>query len=331
MADQRESMSLVRFDAFVEQRLYAEGHGFYAEHGSAGGARGDFITSPEVGPLFGAVIGRYLDQRWRDLAQPDEFRVVEVGAGKGTLAAAILASAPDCLSALNYQLVERSEQQLEQARSLLGDRAEYSRNLDESSSPGVVLANELLDNLPFRVIVRRGSEFHEWFVEDGTAIVEYPAVVEVGDWPGKLPEGVAFPWHEQAARWIAVARSAIGTGAVLAFDYGVSQTADLVGRAWLRTYRNHRRGADPLVSASVDITTDVGFDQLAPDRLRTQSEFLESYGIQELVAEGRRIWAEGAAQGSLAAIAGRSRVTEAEALLDVDGLGGFLVAEWRVG
>ena len=53
--------------------------------------------------------------------------------------------------------------------------------------------------------------------------------------------------------------------------------------------------------------------------------------IQELVAEGRRIWAEGAAQGSLAAIAGRSRVTEAEALLDVDGLGGFLVAEWRVG
>ena len=287
MADQRESMSLVRFDAFVEQRLYAEGHGFYAEHGSAGGARGDFITSPEVGPLFGAVIGRYLDQRWRDLAQPDEFRVIEVGAGKGTLAAAILASAPDCLSALNYQLVERSEHQLEQARSLLGDRAEYSRNLDESSSPGVVLANELLDNLPFRVIVRRGSEFHEWFVEDGTAIVEYPAVVEVGDWPGKLPEGVAFPWHEQAARWIAVARSAIGTGAVLAFDYGVSQTADLVGGAWPRTYRGHHRAAVPVDSASDHTPSQRGFDHLAPVWRRPHSEVINAVADPELEVQQR--------------------------------------------
>ena len=78
-----------------------------------------------------------------------------------------------------------------------------------------------------------------------------------------------------------------------------------------------------------DITADVALDQLPePDVVRSQAQFLHRWGIDELVAEGRRAWAEAAAAPDLAALAMRSRVREAEALLDPAGLGGFTVAEW---
>ena len=117
------------------------------------------------------------------------------------------------------------------------------------------------------------------------------------------------------------------------FDYGVGRTAELAARPWrdwLRTYRGNARGdhylRDP---GSQDITTDVPFDQLPePDALRTQTQFLRLHGIDELVAEGKRVWAEQASRPGLDAVRMRSRVSEAEALLDEGGLGGFLVAEW---
>jgi len=76
----------------------------------------------------------------------------------------------------------------------------------------------------------------------------------------------------------------------------------------------------------------VPIDQLPePDAVRTQSQFLQRWGIDELVAEGRRIWTEQSARPGLEAMRMRSRISEAEALLDPDGLGSFLVAEWRAG
>ena len=72
------------------------------------------------------------------------------------------------------------------------------------------------------------------------------------------------------------------------------------------------------------------FDQLPePASLRSQAQFLQLHGIDELVEEGKRVWAEQAARPGLAAIKMRSRVSEAEALLDPHGLGGFLAAEWH--
>ncbi len=85
-----------RFDEWMERRLYGP-DGFFASHGEAGGARGDFVTSPEVGPLFGAVLARALDAWWAELGWPDGFTVVEAGAGRGALAAAILRAEPACL------------------------------------------------------------------------------------------------------------------------------------------------------------------------------------------------------------------------------------------
>jgi SAM-dependent MidA family methyltransferase len=115
------------------------------------------------------------------------------------------------------------------------------------------------------------------------------------------------------------------------FDYGTRTTGELVGRTWLRTYRDHGTGFDPLRNpGQYDITADIAFDQLAPDRLSTQAEWLRRYGIDDLVAAARATWHERAAIGDLEALKARSRVTEADALMDPEGPGGFLVAEWSV-
>jgi SAM-dependent MidA family methyltransferase len=91
----------------LDLALYHEEHGFYAS-GSGAGPGGDFLTSPEVGPLFGAVLAQALDSWWRSLGEPDPFVVVEAGAGSGALAAAVRAAAPACTPTLRYVLVERS-------------------------------------------------------------------------------------------------------------------------------------------------------------------------------------------------------------------------------
>src|SRR3954469_19577686 len=96
------------YEAFVDAALYDPDGGFYASGGAAG-RRGDFLTSPEVGPLFGRVLARALDAWWRDLGEPDPYVVVEVGAGAGTLARHVLDAGPECAPALRYVLVERSE------------------------------------------------------------------------------------------------------------------------------------------------------------------------------------------------------------------------------
>lgn len=324
-----------RFDEFFDRCLYDPEHGFYARHGSAGRTGGDFITSPEVGPLFGAVVARYLDAVWTDLGQPGRFTVVEAGAGRGALARAVFDAAPACATVLDYVTVERSDRLRAAQAELLGDRVRAVASLDEVGGDlvGVVLANELLDNLAVRLAVRDVDGWGEVYVDDGVPLVlvgpVFPAGVPGGD---DAPVGARLPLCEQAAAWVRGALDRLAAGRVLVVDYGVRASAELVGREWLRTYRGHERGADPFEAPGrTDITVDVPFDQLPPGAtIVTQAEFLDRWGIHELVDEGRRVWAERAHLGDLVALRARSRVREADALLDPDGLGGFLAAEWVV-
>jgi SAM-dependent MidA family methyltransferase len=123
---------------------------------------------------------------------------------------------------------------------------------------------------------------------------------------------------------------------VVAVDYATT-TADLAARPpaeWLRTYRAHARGGGPLDALGAqDITCEVAVDQLAllrpPTRDTAQADWLRAWGIDELVAAARDEWTARAHVADLAALAARSRITEADALLDPAGLGAFRVLEWR--
>ena len=104
---------------------------------------------------------------------------------------------------------------------------------------------------------------------------------------------------------------------------------------WVRTYRGHARGGHPLEAPGTqDITVEVALDQLAsvrtPTASATQHDLLREHGVDELVAQGQALWRERAHLGDLAALRARSRVREAEALLDPAGLGGFRTLRWRV-
>ena len=326
----------LRFDEYQERCLYDPEHGFFVTRPGAGTRGGDFLTSPEVGPLFGAVLARWLDAVWVELGEPAAFDVVEVGAGRGALAAAIHRAAPRCAPALRHVLVERSAALRARAEELLGDRATVTSALPERAS-GVIVANELLDNIPARIVTRTPRGWSEVFVEiTDTGAVE---VLEPCDGDPALPAealdipaGTRLPLVEQAASWVDGALGRLEAGRLLCLDYGVRSTVELAERRWLRTYAGHERGADPYESPmEQDITIDVPMDQLpGGPSISTQADFLRGWGIDELVEEGRQLWEERAHVGDLAAIAARSRINEAAALLDPDGLGAFLVAEWIV-
>src|SRR5690606_25545762 len=120
---------------------------FYTGGGGAGRRR-DFLTSPEVGPLFGAVVARALDAWWDEAGRPARFPVVEAGAGPGTLARSVLAARPRCADALELVLVERAAVQWATHPDGLRSVAELPTAGALGPGPVTVIANELLDNLP---------------------------------------------------------------------------------------------------------------------------------------------------------------------------------------
>lgn len=356
----------VPFEEVVATALYDPEAGFYTAGGRAG-RRGDFLTSPEVGPLFGEVVARALDAWWDDAGRPETFVVVEAGAGPGTLARSILRASPACGRALRYVLVEASPAQ----RALHAERlaleeavAAFPAPPDPDSErpvvapppgpivvslpelprldvPCVVLANELLDNLPFGIAERTSegwAEVHVGLEGDHLAEVLLPLAP---DWARRVDAavpgarvGVRLPVPRGADRWLADARALAGHGGrLVVIDYGrpAADLAAIPATGWMRTYRQHARGGPPLAGLGTqDITAEVPTDLLhpTPDRDRSQAEWLRAHGLDELVEEGRRTWAERAGIGDLAAVRARSRITEAEALTDPAGLGAFRVLEW---
>ena len=287
------------------------------------------MTSPEVGPLFGAVVARALDAWWRELGEPAHFSVIEHGAGPGTLARAVIRADPECRDALRYTMVEISDVQRASHPEAPGF---YSSDVGPDPVDfGVVLANELLDNLPFGIAQHDGIVWREVQVatENGALIEQLGDEVQVDGWRGG--EGARAPLQRLAHTWVQEALGSVGAGRVVAIDYavGVGELAER-GDGWVRTYRHHERGGPILeMLGQQDITTDVVIDQLpVPDLIEEQARFLGRFGIGDLVEEGRRLWEANASSPNLAAIAGRSRSNEADALCDPAGLGAFKVMHW---
>jgi SAM-dependent MidA family methyltransferase len=353
--------------------LYEPGVGFFESGHGAGRAGRDFVTSPEVGSLFGACVARALDRHWRALGEPDPFVVIEAGAGTGRLARDVQRARPDCERALHYVLVERSavlrdEQrrrlELDPADEALGPFARAAR--DDAPAPvggsgpvfvaldelpalelrGVVLANELLDNLPFGIAEAGDDGWREVRVareQHGFAEVLVPAepsdalALDAAVEGAAVPTGARLPIPRGLDPWIAACGRVLRNGTLVVIDY-VDDAAGLIARGadeWLRTYRAHQRGGPPLdAPGEQDITADVVREQLAHAARASgftvesdvaQAEWLRNLGIDELAESGRRTWEARAQVGDLEAVAARSRVVEAAALTDANGLGAHRV------
>jgi SAM-dependent MidA family methyltransferase len=266
------------------------------------------------------------------LGSPTKYDVVECGAGPGTLARSILAAKPRCLQALNYVAVEVSTAQ----RTLHPKDVESRETMPDHAINGVILANELLDNLPFRLFVFDGA-----WLEAFVAQTPDGAFVEVLHKPSALPAvlpqtatlGSRVPIQDDACTWINNALLLIERGSLLLFDYCSDTTAEVAAmpwREWLRTYKDHERGGHYLLApGSQDITAQVVLDQVPTGFVAmTQAQFLQQWGIEELVLEGKEYWENLSSTPDVAAIKMRSRATEAQSLLASGGLGGFTALEW---
>ena len=322
----------ISFEKFMELALYAPA-GFYSTEVRAG-RRGDFITSPEVGPLFGAVVANAVDAQWRQLGRPMKFELVEVGAGPGTLARSILSAELECRYALRYIAVEVSDVQ----RQLHTAAMHSQSTMPHEPMVGMIIANELLDNLPFRLFVFDGVWQEAFVAKHGEMFVEVLRKVnDLPEWlPQVAPHGARVPVQSAAAKWLARCLGVLQSGSVTIFDY-CSTSSDAIAkpwRDWLRTYRQHELGEHYLRHpGSQDITSHVMIDQLQlvrqADRVETQAGWLIRNGINQLVDDGRNYWQANAAKPDVKAMKMRSRVSEFEALCDPDGLGNFKVLEWR--
>lgn len=332
------------FDRFMEIALYDADGGYFTTGRVRSEKAGDFLTSPEVSPLFGGTLARFVASERGRVGDP--FTLVEVGAGTGSLLRPLL----DALdSVATVYAVEVSAPARERLRQVVPEAA-VGASMDDvpGSLVGVVVANELLDNLPAAVAVRRGGAWLERAVvsEEGRlAATEIEARAEVAAWAdaysGPVPDGGVVEVQTAVSDWIRDAVRRLDRGALVVVDYGDTAEGLENRRAegTLRTYRGHHLGPDPLLEPGVtDITMDVNFTAVvaaakgagAAVSVHRQDEFLDDWGLAEAVAELREQDRAAARAGdTMERLRLRSAITDAEALRHPRGLGDFRVVVAR--
>lgn len=295
------------FARFMELALYHPELGYYNRPGVSIGRRGDFTTAPAFHPAFGAMAARQVAIMWARLGRPTPFQVVEVGAGGGHLARALLTSLPPAArAAVRYAVVERSPAlRAAQAQALAGLPVAWWDALPVGGVTGVVLSNELFDALPVHRVVQTASGLQELYVVwDGTGLAEAAGPPSTPRLGAVLAAGGAVLRPGQRAEvslaagdMIRAMGGCLERGYVLTIDYG-DLGARLYGRrhpaGTLRCYCRHFRVDSPYQRlGQQDMTADVDFSHLiragraaglAPLGLLTQGEWLGALGLAEQVA-----------------------------------------------
>ncbi len=264
----------IGFDVFMGLALYGPG-GFY-ERPPVGADR-DFVTSPHVHPAFGRFVARAVEPLRDAISPGDGLRLTEVGAGDGTLARQLL----DAMSSVRYTAVEVSPG----AREALGaiDGVDVATELHPPVD--VVLAHELLDNLPFR-LVRDDAEVT--VDVDGDAFVERPRPLEAdlrGLIERRRTEGdIVVPVG--ALGFIERIAASLTRGYALLIDYGSDSSGPVHG------YARQQPIGDVLDAAgTIDITAGVDFGWIA-DHARERG--LQAFPLADqtdvLLALGLESW-----------------------------------------
>jgi SAM-dependent MidA family methyltransferase len=323
----------ISFADFVESALYDPEEGFYSRQPVGEG--GDFVTSPHISPVFGSLVARQIEEFWELLDRPAPFTVIEAGAGSGVLARQILEALPAPVRDVSrYIAVERSEAARKAAASR-GIEAVATLSDLPGGQVGCVIANELLDNLPFHRIRRTDEGVVELFVGvDGEqfGLVEGPASEEVARVAPPLGPGQEGVVSLEALRFLDQTAALLDRGYLWLVDYGWPAPHS----ALVHGYRGHRVEENVLSEpGTADITAGVDFDALA--RHATQLG-LEVWGPvtqrDALLALGFREWEEDARSSQTASLSEQrgldavrvfSERNRARLLVDPAGPGGFYV------
>jgi len=294
----------------MELALYAPGFGYYSAGSVKIGAGGDFVTAPEVSDLFSRCVAR----QCADVLAETGGEILELGAGTGRMAATILQSLaalgvlPDRYAILEVSadLADRQRSRIQQLPAELRDRVVWLDRLPQTPIRGVLLANEVLDALPFKRFVVHGGSFREVGVAlDGDSFVwqEMPARREtlsgspadasvpqhgapdalvaaanalMDELPFTLADGYTSEICLRVEPWIASVSQCLDQGMLLLFDYGLPrahyyhpQRTD----GTLRCYFKQRAHDNPFTNIAVqDITAWVDFTRVGEAALDADLE-----------------------------------------------------------
>jgi SAM-dependent MidA family methyltransferase len=286
----------ISFARYMELALHEPGLGYYAAGARKFGAGGDFVTAPELSPLFGRALARQI----AELLEPGE-AVLEFGAGSGALADALTVELPG----VNYQILETSSELRQRQQQKLGPRARWLDQLPKDFR-GVMLANEVVDAMPVHALAWTGAGILERGVcanEGQLAWSDRPAAgavlaaaqaIQVEIPPGGRYESelalFARAWMRSLGRFLA-------RGAILVVDYGFPQREYFHAQRSMGTlacHYRHRMHGDPFYLPGLqDITAHVDFSALAraageaglePLGYASQAQFLINCGITDLLA-----------------------------------------------
>jgi SAM-dependent MidA family methyltransferase len=298
------------FDRFMELALYAPGLGYYVAGARKFGAAGDFVTAPEISPLFAQCLAVQCAEQLDALRGGD---LLEFGAGSGVLAADLLGALASSGVMPSYHILELSPDLRERQRATLVERVPdlvaRVRWLDRLPTGflGVMIGNEVLDALPV----------HRFAIADGVVLEGCVAATEEGlaeAWVeprspglvdavrrvervvGALPDGFRSEINLRLAPWLRAVGASLDAGAVLLVDYGYTR-ADYYHperrAGTLLCHYRHRAHADPLrwpglqdISASVDFSAVALGGQAAGLALAgytTQASFLLATGLDRFL------------------------------------------------
>ena len=323
------------FERFMDLALYHPDGGFFTSGTLRSERAGDFLTSPEVSALFGETLARYVIGERERIGQP--FEMVEVAAGSGSLLKPLLEAVDVAAFAVEASPTARDKLvEVLPPDRVLADLPDRIR--------GVVIGNELIDNLPMALAQRVDGSWRERWVgidDDALAMVDAPPRPEVVAWldqfAGDVPDDGWVEAQLAAASWVRDVLGRLEAGSLVLFDYGDTAENLLPRRqdGTLRTYRAHHLGPHPLDEpGGTDITADVNFTALAAVaesagamvELHRQDDFLTGLGLGDRLSELRHAELDAARSGeAMERLRLRSLKTEAETLLHPRGLGDFRV------
>ncbi len=303
----------ISFGDYMRHALYAPGLGYYAAGAIKFGAHGDFVTAPEVSPLFGRVLARQCAPTLDALA---DGVVLELGAGSGALAVSLLSRLAelDSLPArylildVSAELIERQQRRIAASLPDIPTSVEWVDALPKRFD-GVVVANEVADALPVERFERNAEQVLQQFVVNADSGFRYEwreagsaVAAEVDKIEAALGRSLSAGFRSEVslglAGWIQDVLGSLNKGIVFLFDYGLPRRqyyARERGEGWLRCHFRHRVHNEALIYPGIqDITAWVDFSAAAlaasqcgaaVDGFVTQAMFLLNGGLDNEFAE----------------------------------------------
>lgn len=285
LADRIQARGRITFAEYMAACLYEPGYGYYTSPGRKVGAEGDFYTSSNVHALFGRLIAREIARMDELLGAPEQFDLVEAGAGNGRLARDILdylcSENPDLYRRLVCRLIETEPSLAAVQKEMLGSHAplvSWSSPAELSSGAlsltGCIYSNELIDAFPVHLVEMTPDGLREVYVTLRSGVMAEetgePSTPELAAYLQRigitLCEGKRAEINLAASQWLAAVSGSLRKGFVLTVDYGY-EAVDLfsparLGGTLLCYYRHQAEESPYLRPGEQDITSHVDFTTL---------------------------------------------------------------------